>query len=163
MTASAARAASPGARWRSTGSIEEFTEVALEVAVGCIGEFAARNNDDVEAAVWFQVAEKFACEPFGPVPGDCSTNLASSRDTQPGMITTIGSDEKCHEPAAEADTRLVGALEIHASPDMFWRPESRHDPLPRRHQGPACVPRNYRSSETVSRFRPFARRRFRTC
>ena len=145
------------------GPIEEFTEFALEVEVGCIGELAARDNDDVEVRIRLQVAEQFACKALGSVSDDRSTNLAGCRNTETGMVTIIGYDEERHEPAIEPGSGLVGALEIRTTSNVFCRPESRHDALSRRHKGTACRPSSYRSSDTVNRFRPFARRRFRTC
>jgi hypothetical protein len=120
------------------GPIEEVGEFALEVGIGGIGEFAARNNDDIEAGFGFQVAEQFACESLRPVSNDCPADLARCCDTETGIVTLVRPDEDRHQAATEPNTGLVGSLEIRTASNVFGRPESGHDALSRRREGTAC-------------------------
>ena len=140
IRARATLAASPGlAGSAATGSIEKVCEFALEVEVGGIREFAARDNDDIDAGIGLQMTEQFACKSLGPVSNNRPTNLACRRDTETGMVTIVALDEDRHESPTETNTGLVGSLEIRTASDVFCRPESGHDALSRRRVGTACV------------------------
>ena len=139
IRARAALAASPGlAGSAATGSIEKVCEFALEVEVGGIREFAARDNDDIDAGIGLQMTEQFACKSLGPVSNNRPANLACRRDTETGMLTIVALDEHRHESPTETNTGLVGSLEIRTASDVLCRPESGHDALSRRRVGTAC-------------------------
>lgn len=149
MSASPTRAGRPGLAVgnaaRTTGSFQEGAVLALETGIGGIEEFATRNNDDVQGQVRFVVAEQLSHQPFCAVANDGATNLPGGGDPEPGSRLMCGSRKHGHEPPTYAGPRVVSLLEI--GPPAYvlgWA-------------------KSHLSSETVRRFRPFARRRFNTC
>jgi hypothetical protein len=148
MSASPTRAGRPrragGTAVCGAGSLQEGAELALESGVGGIEEFATRNNDDVQGPVWFVVAEQLAHLAFRAIADDGTANLPGGGDPEPRRRPVGGSYKNGHEPPAYASSRVVGLFEVGPPAYVLGRAKS------------------HRSSETVNRLRPLARRRFNT-
>lgn len=98
------------------------------------------------------MAEQLTGDAPRAVAGDGAADAARRRDAETGVLDPAGPDEHRHEPAAHLDTAGVGGLEVGPPPNVLAGPEPGH----------AGSDRGQRSSDTVSRFRPFARRRLMT-
>ena len=142
IKASAAPAATP----RCTGStLQEGVEFTLETGVRCIEKFAARDNNDIYGSRRLVVAKQLAGSPLGAIADDGSANLASCRNAQPRVFAGRRTDKQRHEPPAHFGASRVDGFELSPAPNVLVRAKA------------------HRSSDTVNRFRPLARRRFSTC
>ena len=101
--------------------------------------------------------EQLSGEALGAVARNGTTNFPGCCNAKTGMPSLGGPDEERHEPPGDLGAMFVNLLEVGAPPDMLGRAE-------RWHTRPIETDRvSYRSSETVKRFRPLARRRLSTC
>jgi hypothetical protein len=91
--------------------------------------------------------ENFARQALGAIAFDRISHLASGCHPEPGAGPFRSEHEDGHEPAGNPCAFVVNALELGPAPD----------PL----RGRQAKARHY-SSATVSRLRPFVRRRFST-
>jgi hypothetical protein len=128
-------------------SIDEIPEFSLEDIVWCIQHFAPGHDHQVVTAYWFVMPKELTGQAPCPIPDDRRPKLAGGGDAQSGVRPAVGVDEEQHQAAGVPGALLVNLLVFFALPDVFDRAESRH---------------LYRSSDTVRRFRPFARLRFST-
>ena len=135
---------------------EESGVIGFECSERCIEHFPTRHDDDVEAANVFSPPEELTGSTLRPVAFDGRTKFPGRRHAKPRRRGPVGHDEHRHEPAVDLGAGTVNPLELRAAAN----------PLRRRqtlifHAGTreASV---YRSSATVRRLRPFARRRLST-
>jgi hypothetical protein len=110
-----------------------------------IEKFAARDNNDVEGGHWFVASKQFARQALGAVANDRAANLAGRRNAKPRKPAGCVIDEDRHQPPVHLDARPVNCFELGPTPDVFARTK------------------RHRSSDTVRRLRPLARRRLMTC
>jgi hypothetical protein len=129
----------------ATDALHEGAELAFEAVEGGIEEFAAWNNDDIKTGSWFLVLEERPHPPFGAVSHDGAADFPRRRNPQPGHRLLSGPGEDRHEASVDASAGLISLFKVCAPADMLGRPEG------------------HRSSDTVRRLRPLARRRFNTC
>jgi hypothetical protein len=147
--------------------IQEPDEIGLEESIRCIEHLPAWNDHDIKAAGGFVVAKDFTNEAPGPIPQYRRAKFPRCRNTQARSVQPVVSDEHRHEPARQPGASLVGVLEVRSLSDVFGRTETGHAfpvHLKAGQLGRSITRRRagYRSSATVSRLRPLARRRFST-
>jgi hypothetical protein len=130
--------------------LEELGEVCFEVWKGSIQHFTPGDDHDVVSARGFVAPEDLSGQTLGAIAFDRAAQLSCGGHTQPGSGRPVGQQEQGDESAVFPLSGGVDALE--------FRPPA--NPLGDRQPLRARV--SYPSSETVSRFRPFARRRART-
>ena len=118
-------------------SLQSGTVVGFNLLPGCLEHLSTRNNDDVYSCQWFMSPEELTNEPFRPITRDCVADLLAGSNTEPGRADRIGQSEAGHESAPKACPVFVD-LEVFRPSPQFHR------------------------VETVSRFRPLARRRLST-
>jgi len=147
MSVSTTRAAAPVGIAFEGGSVVGFKDGEAGVK-----ELTLRYYDDIEALSDLVTAKNLANQSFGPVALNRSAELSCRRDTQPPDRTFVWQDE--HGAVAAVDLRppLVHLLKICSPTNSLCGTEAGH--------GPVQV--SSYSLETVSRLRPFARRRFKT-
>jgi len=129
-------------------SAEKGTELGFEAGVGCIEHLPAWHDDNVDGAGWFVVAKQFANQPLRPISFHGRPHFSGGCNAKPRGSRIPVAAEHRHQPAGALKAGLVDELKICSFADVFGR------------QKPRQV---YFSSETVSRFRPLARRRLSTC
>jgi hypothetical protein len=130
----------------ATEALHEGAELALEAVEGGIREFPAWNNDDIQTRGRFLVLKQLPHPALGAVSHHGAADFPRRRNPEPGHRFARGPGEDRHEAPIRSGAGLVSLLKICPAPNVLGRPEY--------HQ---------RSSETVNRLRPFARRRFSTC
>ena len=143
-------------------ALHEGAELPLEAVEGGIKEFPAWNNDDIQTCGRFLVLEYLPHPALGAVSHDGAADLSRRRNPEPGHRLAGGPGEDRHKPPARAGAGLISLLKIRPPANMLRAVESSRAPLGWR-PGLWGLCQSYRSSETVRRFRPFARRRFNTC
>lgn len=131
--------------------LEKFVEVRLKVWKGSIQHFTARDDHDVVSARGFVAPEDLAGQTFGAVAHNRTTKLPCGRHSEPGDGRSVRQQKNGHKTPMFPLSRGVNALEFRPPPNMFGGVQ----PL-------RATRVHYPSSETVRRFRPFARRRART-
>jgi hypothetical protein len=138
----------PGAKpWSGrAAAVEGSVIVGFKAGEGGIEHFPARHDDDVVPSDDFVAPEDFTRQSLGPVSFNGVTKLASCGHAKPGRGTVGGEHEQGQITAVDAPTFVIDALEVGSAPD----------PLVGRQAELA------HSSATVSRFRPFDRRRLST-
>jgi hypothetical protein len=117
-----------------------------------IEHFSPRHEDDIKSRWRLLFSEQLAGETLGPVPHDGGAEFPCGGNTQPTPLAAVWRHEQGHEPARQPQAVFVRLLEFWSSSDPFLPGKAL------RHRALAY----YRSSETVSRLRPFVRRRFST-
>jgi hypothetical protein len=138
-----------GAPARVLASIEEGEVVSFKGAEGCIQPFPPGHDDDVECVRNLVPPEQLARDSLRAITLDRRSQLARGGDTEAWPAEIIGDNEERHEAALDANTCVVGPLELGTATNPLGGSES--------------VPgHRYPSSLTVSRLRPLARRRFST-
>ncbi len=118
--------------------LECGTVFGLNVPPGGIHHLPARYDDEIDACNRLSAPKQLANEPFRPVPDDRVSNFLARRNPEAGRPDLVGEGEAGHEPAPKARAMVVDARKLRPSAQF------------------------HRDEETVSRFRPFARRRLRT-
>ena len=126
--------------------------IGLKAGERRIEHFPAWNEDDIQPRRRFLFSEQLAGETLGPVPHYGGAEFSGGGDPEATPLAAVCRHEQGHEPARQPQAMLVRLLEFWASPDAFLPGKAL------RHRALAY----YRSSETVSRLRPFVRRRFNT-
>jgi hypothetical protein len=139
IRASAARAA------RLSGAFEQGSEFTLETWVWRIEKWAAWDNDDIDCGRGLPCSEQLASKTFGPIANDGAPDFPGRCNTKTRGPACIFPDKHGHQSAADFDTRRINRLEVGPSSNVLVRAKP------------------HRSSETVSRLRPLARRRLITC
>jgi hypothetical protein len=131
--------------------------VSFEVGKGSIEHFPARHDDDVEVGRHFVTPEELSGQPLRSIPLNGRADLACRRHAEPSRRAAIGYCEDRHEPAVCSSPGIVDALEFGPATNTLggWQ-------LLAAHARSLKILYDYPSSATVSRTRPFARRRFRT-
>ena len=119
-------------------ALECGTVVGFNVPPGRIDHLPARNNDDIYTSQWFAASKQLANEALRPVADDRVSNLVAGRDTKARRTDLVWQGEAGHEAAPIPGAVIVDLGEL--------RPTAQF----------------HRDDDTVSRFRPFARRRFKT-
>ena len=126
-------------------ALHEGAELALEAVEGGIKEFPAWNNDDIQTCGRFLALEQFPHPALGAVSHYGAADFPRRRNPEPGHRLAGGPGEDRHKAPVCPGAGLVSLLKIGPPANVLGRPEA------------------HRSSETVRRLRPFARRRFNTC
>lgn len=126
-------------------AIQEGAEFALETVEGGVKEFAAWNNDDIKTCGRFVVLEQLPHLALGAVSHDGAADFARRRNPEPGYRFVGSPGEDRHEPPVYTGAGLVSPLKIRPPANVLG------------------AAKRHRSSETVRRLRPLARRRFNTC
>lgn len=141
--------------------LQRPSEVALEERKRRREELPAWNDHDVEGAADRRSTEYFSNQAFSPIPLDGVAELPRRHDAEPhGLARAVGGNQDRHV----APLRTVGSIE---HPLEFATASNSTDPGKTLggHRGVreqiSRICSTY-DDETVRRFRPFARRRFRT-
>ena len=119
-------------------ALECVTVVGFNIPPWGIDHLALRNNDDVQACLWFTAPEQLPRTPLCPVAYHRVADFLAGGDAQARRAKAIREGEACHEPAAESRPAIVDFHELRPTAQLHL------------------------DEVTVSRLRPFARRRFRT-
>src|SRR5581483_5206397 len=101
------------------------------------------------------VSENLPYQPLGAVAANGAAEPPCCRDAEPSDAPAVRQDENRGKAASEANAALVDPLEIAMAPEALMRAKLLA-------LGHRLETRRLYSLLTVSRFRPFARRRFRT-
>lgn len=112
-----------------------------------IEQIPPRHDNDVQARGNLVAPEQFARPSLRQVSLDCRAKLPGRRHSEPGHRRPVRHDEHGHESTVNPRPGVVRTFEILAPPDSL---------CPRQRLA------GHRSSATVSRFRPLARRRLST-
>jgi hypothetical protein len=129
--------------------------VGFEAGERSIENVPARHDDDIDTRRDAVASEELPCEAFRAVSLNGRTKLSGCRHSQPCRPAAVRRDEHEHITPLEPCARVVGPFEIGSSPDATVT----RQPLgPRGCRASRCQ----RSSATVRRVRPLARRRFST-
>jgi hypothetical protein len=141
-------AAAPGARpWSGrAAAFEGSVIVGFKAGEGSIEHFPACHDDDVVSADDLVAPEYFTRQSLGPISFNGVTKLAGCGHAEPRRGTAGGEHEQRQEPAVDASSFVIDALEVGSAPDPLV----------------GCQAELAHSSATVSRFRPFERRRLST-
>ena len=102
-----------------------------------------RDDDDVEPWRDLVATENLSYQSFGSISTDRPAKLLRRRNSQPADAELVGPEEHGAVAAVDPNSLLVNSPELRVLADPFGRPK-------------------LHSLLTVSRFRPFARRRFST-
>ena len=132
-------------------ALHEGAKLPLETVEGGIKEFPAWNNDDIQTCGRFLLLEQLPRPALGAVSHHGAADFSRRRNPQPGHRLAGDPGKDRHEAPIGARAGLVSLFKINAPADVFRAAES------------SPLYQSYRSSETVRRLRPFARRRFSTC
>lgn len=160
MRPRARRATMPGCR----ASVEEGKEFGLEADIWGIEHFTPRHDDHIEAGWRLVVTENLSNQSFRAISLDGVAQFARCSDSKPGRLSIGGRGEHRHQPPTLFPTVRVDGLVLDTTPDVLVSPEGPiHASVRGVHIGAHPRRRLQRSSETVRRFRPLARRRFSTC
>jgi len=129
--------------WRPVTSesgeaLECVTVIGFNIPPWGIDHFPLRNNDDIQACLWFTAPEQLTRAPLRPIANHRVADFLAGRDAQARRAKGIREGEACHEPPAEPHSAIVDLHEL--------RPTAQF----------------HLDEVTVSRLRPFARRRFNT-
>jgi len=155
----------------SAEAIESKGEIGLENRQGSCRQFMAGNGDDVQArtvtlagAIGLKPSENIPKPPFCGIANDRASDLTRGHDPEPVDLPRVGQAEEGEIACRKTAPALLDEGEVRARP----KPNDRSKPLRHECPGwrgfrpqPAGQTDRYRD-ETVSRFRPFARRRLRT-
>ena len=114
-----------------------------------VEQVAFRHDDDVEAGGDVVATEDLSNQTFSTVSLDRATQLPGRRDAQSADIELVGQDEQRGKAALDPGPVLVHLPEFGAPANPLGRTESHTEA-------------DSYSLLTVSRLRPFARRRLRT-
>ncbi len=154
MAAITARAALDGRsstrgpwRWRAAqATFEETAVFCVKFGQAGVEQLALGNDDDVEPCRDLVATENLSNQSFSTIPLDRATELLRGGDAQPPVRGLIGQDEQRAVAAVDANALSVYELVFRTPTDPLLGPQPRHA----------------YSLLTVSRLRPFARRRLRT-
>jgi hypothetical protein len=145
---------------------EECEIVGLKAAERCIENFPPRYDDNIDSCRNRVASEEFTGETLGPVARNGGSQLLRRADAQPRDRRTGRYHKDCHETALQSQAALVAPLEIGPTLNaVSTRQRLRaHSSSHREARSARDTPRtgHHRSSATVNRFRPLARRRFNT-
>lgn len=108
-----------------------------------VEQLAFGHDDDVKARRDLIMTENLSNQTFSSISPNRATELLRGRDSQSTNSELVGQDKERAVATVDAGAVLVGLLKIGAAADPLVRAE-------------------FHSLLTVSRFRPFARRRFST-
>jgi hypothetical protein len=164
MRARASLATTPGVTASTLrSSAEEGKKFGLEADIGGIEHFAARHDDDVEAAGWLVVTENFSNQSFSAIPRHCAPEFSGRGDAESRRSAIRRAREHRHQAPADLAAVFVDALILDTASDVLLGSKCPVGHLSRPRPEKASRQARQRSSETVRRLRPFARRRFSTC
>ncbi len=162
MVTSACRAIG-GASWPgipATSAGKQHDVIAFKAGEVGGEKLASGYDDDVEAGTWLVASEQLTGEALGPVADDGSAEFARRRHTQARLAvggSVAGEHEHGHEAAVPLRPVRVDVLEIDPTANALVRLQSLGHARSWRARRLA-----WRAYDTVRRFRPLARRRFRT-
>lgn len=147
---------------RESGQLafDEGSVIGFKDCEAGIEQTALGNDDDVEPRRDLITTENLSNQSFGAISYNGSAEFSGGRNPQPARPspgTLVGEDENRAVSAADLDPEVVNPLEILPATNAFGRVEPHGGVV---HLAGNCA--RYDSELTVRRFRPFARRRFRT-
>src|SRR5262249_13185724 len=122
---------------------EQTAVIGLKDTQAGVEQLTFGHDHDVEAWRDFVSTENLSNQSFRSVSHDGATQFSGGRDSQAAVSERIGQHEHGAVAASDASAVIIDALELGSPADPFVRAESQ-------------------SLLTVRRFRPLARRRFRT-
>jgi hypothetical protein len=126
-------------------SFDEVSVISFKGAQAGVEKLPLRNDDDVESRGDLVSTENLSNQSFSSIPLDRIADLPGRRDPEPSHATLVGQEKDRAVAAVDANAPLVDLLKLRSPADVFGRAESQSYSL-----------------LTVRRFRPLARRRFRT-
>jgi hypothetical protein len=130
---------------RTEPSLEGTAVIGFEDGEGDPKEFALGDDDEVESRRDVIVTENLSYQSFSAISYHRAAELLCHRHAQPPHRTAVGLQKKRAIAAVEFRAGLVDVLKLRMAPNPLVLAE-----------------RQPYSLLTVSRFRPLARRRFRT-
>jgi hypothetical protein len=125
---------------------EKASELRLDAFIRCIEYDPSRNDDNVDSGRRFVMTKHLSDETLCPVSDHGRPQFPRDADSDPSNVALSPIREDRHQTTRALRASLVDLFEIRALPNVLGRPKR------------PC----HRSSDTVRRFRPFARRRFST-
>jgi len=126
-------------------AFEQVSVVGFKGVQAGVEQFAPGHYDDVEPTGDLVTTENLSNQSFSSISYDGSPELPGGRDAQPSHPERICQDEDRAVATLDSDAPFVDLLELRAPADPFGGAEFQTYSL-----------------LTVSRFRPFARRRLST-
>jgi hypothetical protein len=150
-------------RGRQSGcaALERMPEIGLEIREGRLEQLVPRDHYHVHPELrGFRTTEDLSNQSFSSVSSDRVAELPGGHDAQPCSPRVVGSRQHRQISSFRSERQVEHALEFAPAPDpaVFREALGRHRQSLRGRRAPAA---GY-EEETVRRFRPFARRRFRT-
>lgn len=141
-------AATPGGNGasRRVATLERSVIIGFKAGEGSIEHLTERHDNDVVTGGDFVAPEDFTRQALGAISFGGTAEPSGCRHPESRRLTAVGEHEDGHEPAGNARSLVIDALELGPAPD----------PLVGRQAFAA------HSSATVNRLRPLARRRFST-
>ena len=165
-------ASAAGARLQSLeGAFEDAPKVVFQARVRGIEQFTARNHHHIEPRPHVAVAEDLLYQTFGAIAANRIPELPGGDDPEARAPEPVGSDDDSHEPPVDPLPCLEHPLELRAPSKPSIGPEflrsrggsrlgAAHDAASA--GGRIELANGSYDEETVSRLRPFARRRLST-
>jgi hypothetical protein len=98
----------------TVSTIDDRQEVRFKSSERSIEHIPPRNDYNIQAGGDPVLAKQLAGQALGPVPVDSGSDLSRCRDTEPGALQAIRYEEHGHELPVDADTGIVGPLEVGA-------------------------------------------------
>lgn len=157
--------------------VDSCAVVGFKAVEGGIEHFPPRDDNGIEAHRDLVASEHFPSQPFRSVSIDRRSQFAGCRYSEPPCGEAVGNQKYGHVTTPNAKPGSISALELPPSTNSIrWHePLSGHlqlRPLPWVEPAPGSRAGHrtggwarltaHRSSATVKRLRPFARRRFST-
>ena len=129
-------------------SLEAVSVFGFKNSQAGVEQVPLRYDNDVEARGDFVSTKDLSNQSFSTVSDDCAAELLGRRDAQPPDVELVRQDEQRGVASGYPDAAIVNLPKIGAAANpLLW---------------PECGRRQRYSLLTVSRLRPFARRRFST-
>ena len=141
-----------------TVSVQDRVVVGFKSGEGGIEHFPARHDNDIESTGNLVTPEQLARQAFRAVPDHGVPELTGRRHSEPEKRPLRREHEHGHEAAANPLPVTVNPFELWAASDTRCRGQTLAVHLHPQGRRGGRQP----SSDTVSRFRPLARRRART-
>jgi hypothetical protein len=126
-------------------SFDEVSVISFKGAQAGVEEFALGNDNDVEPWSDLVSTKDLSNQSFSSISLNRAADLPRRRNPEPSHTPIVGQDEDRAIAAVDSNPPLVDLLELSTPADVFGWTESQSYSL-----------------LTVSRLRPFARRRFST-
>jgi len=147
-------------------TLEEGSIIGFKGGQGDVEQGAFRDDDNIEPIRDLVATKHLSNQSFSSISVNRATELPGRRNPQPSHPKVVWKDEQSGVTAAGPDAPGVDLLVFDAAANAFVRAESHHQPAVSVEQQPSSrepgAEKLPYSLLTVSRLRPFARRRFST-